>query len=144
MKLLVAALVVGVLEIYLVGELHGFMETMDLLLLYIGLTCIGAMIAWLNYSRFKLEMAKAEFPNKFSKRVRDGVVSENDLAKLDHAGYVFVYVVGCVFIAIPGIVTDLLGVLFVLPPVTSFFGRRLFENVRKEIQSGIHHADRHR
>ena len=99
------------------------------------------MVAWACYSSFRLEKAKSNLSNKFDKRLKEGNLTEKDQRNMVSVMYVTAYIFGCILIAIPGIVTDILGILLVIPPINRFFTASLFaksiENyfVRKRISS---------
>lgn len=69
---------------------------------------MGALVAWVFNSNLG---------NKFKMRVREGRVSEVDKTKMVSLAYCTVYIIGCVLVAIPGLITDFIGLLLLLSPI---------------------------
>jgi UPF0716 family protein affecting phage T7 exclusion len=43
-------------------------------------------------------------------------------------GYCAAYIVGCVLVAIPGLITDFIGFLLLLPPITNYVAGKYGES----------------
>jgi UPF0716 family protein affecting phage T7 exclusion len=41
--------------------------------------------------------------------------------------YCTAYIIGCVMVAIPGLITDAIGIILLLPPVTNFVASKFSE-----------------
>lgn len=131
MRALLIILAVGALEIYLVSTLHTMMGIKDLLILYVGTTLFGFFLGLVNYGAFQKAKEKAQFSNKFRKRWKEGNLSKKDISNIHNAVYCTAYVAGIIFVAIPGVTTDMLGIALLLPPVGNFIGRHFTRNAYK-------------
>lgn len=103
----------------------------NLIFFFLSSTGFGALIAFSFYKDYKSQWNKTNFSNKFKKRMSEGKLSKVDYSNLYSAYYCIVYLVGCFLIALPGFLTDLLGVLLVIPHIrkllTSKYGMRNLE-----------------
>ena len=120
MKIFIILLVIGILEVVLVGKLHTLLGMESLILFYLGSTLLGAFIAFIFYTNYKLAKNKANFSNKFQKRMADEKLSAADYSHLENALYCIFYWVGCLLIAVPGLLTDILGITLLIPDVRRF------------------------
>ncbi len=117
-------IVVGVLEVITIGKLHEYLGTGDLVLLYLGTTAVCAIVALVFYPNFKQEKHDTNLSNKFSKRLNKKKLTVRDRKSMNSVMYCAAYIIGCVLIAIPGVITDILGLFLVVP----FINRQLTSN----------------
>jgi UPF0716 family protein affecting phage T7 exclusion len=127
MKYLIPIIILGFLEVVLISKLHEAYGLSNVVIVYSVTTFSGALIAWLFYSSFKNHKSNSELGKKFQKRVRENRVSEVDKNKMVSLGYCTTYIIGCVMVAIPGLITDAIGFLLLLPPVTNFVASKYGE-----------------
>ena len=124
-KYLLVLVIIGVIEIVLVSKLHNFLGLEYLIYLYLATTACGFIFACIYLPYFKKQKAKIDFSNKFPERAAEGKLPSKDVGSMKHFIACASYVIGCVLIAIPGMTTDLLGVLMILPPVGGLLATRL-------------------
>ncbi len=127
MKYIIPIIILGFLEVVLVSKLHGAYGLTNVVIVYALTTFTGALIAWLFYSSFKTHKSNSGLGKNFQKRVREKRVSEKDKIKMVSLAYCAAYIIGCVMVAIPGLITDVLGILLLLPPVTNFVAGKFGE-----------------
>ena len=118
MKYLIFILILGVTEVSLIGVLHSVLGTTYLITFYLATTLVGALLAWTAVGNFRSHKSNSKLSNKFEKRAREGRSSEQDILKMRSALYCTIYIIACVLIAIPGILTDILGLLLAIPQIT--------------------------
>jgi len=135
MKVLLFLILIGTIEIYLVANLHDLMGMRDLILLYLGTTFIGLALAWLVLPVYREHKNRRGFSNKFNKRLKSGSLSKKDIKNVKSWIYCMSYWFGCIFVAIPGITTDIIGLFLLLPPVGNFISEQFSEDVLKRYTS---------
>lgn len=116
----------GLAEVLLIGKLHEMLGTKDLVLLYLGTTGAAAAVGWIFYGNYKNEKQKPKPGNKFSKRLKSQSLTEADYRAMASVMYVVAYIVGCFLVAIPGILTDILGALLFVPSVNRLITSNFF------------------
>jgi UPF0716 family protein affecting phage T7 exclusion len=137
MKWFLLILVLGVAEIATIGQLHSLIGTRDLVLLYSFTTAIGALFLYLKASEFKVAMkATKGIQKKLKKRARNPEYKPTlkEIEKLSQMMFVGLYVPALILIAIPGIISDIIGLLVVLPGLSSWL-------VRRQISKAITNAE---
>ena len=63
--------------------------------------------------------------NKMGDRIRKGSLSKEDQENLRKASYCAYYIFACVLIGVPGILTDILGVILIFPVVRKWIVQRI-------------------
>ena len=124
MRILFLIIIAGIIEILIISKLHEYLGLKNLILFYLSTTFFGVIIAWLFYSEYKNKKSISHLGSGFDKRIKNNKVSEEDQRKFNLGIYCFAYVLGCILIAIPGILTDVLGMLLLLPPMRTYLANR--------------------
>jgi UPF0716 family protein affecting phage T7 exclusion len=135
MKWIFLIIILGIVEITTIGELHSILGTKGLVILYIVTTVIGAFFLYLRLAEFKLAMkAMKGIQKKLKKRARDlnFEPTVQEVEKLNPMMFIGLYVPAICLIAIPGIVSDLIGILMVAPIVSNWLVER---QVKKAIKN---------
>ncbi len=129
MKWILLIIVLGVAEIATIGELHSIFGTKDLVILYVITTAIGALFLYLKSAELKIAMKAMKGINKkFKKRAKDPNYkpTAEDIEKLSPMIFIGIYVPALVLIAIPGIISDIIGTLMVFPYLSNWLvGRQV-------------------
>ncbi len=127
MKYLIPIIILGISEVVLIGQLHSIFGLSKLVTIFIVTTLFGALVAWFNYGAFREHKQNSNLGKNFHKRIKEKRVSETDKNKMISLGYFAIYIIGCTLIAIPGLITDIIGFLLLLPPVTTFIAEKYGE-----------------
>jgi UPF0716 family protein affecting phage T7 exclusion len=123
MKWVLLIIILGVAEVATIGQLHSIIGTRNLVFLYIATTAIGAFFLYLKASEFKIAMkAMKGIEKKFKKRVKNPEYkpTREEIQKLSPMMFIGMYVPAIVLIAIPGIISDFVGTLMVMPGLSSW------------------------
>tara|TARA_R110002167_G_C12629194_1_gene647441 strand:- start:113 stop:532 length:420 start_codon:yes stop_codon:yes gene_type:complete len=118
MKLLIFLIVLGVAEVFSIGKLHDAMGLSSLIGLYIVTTAIGGLFLYLQLPAFMDAMRSSrKLEKKFMKKSKasDFKPSAEEIAKFKPIIFISVYVPAAVLIAIPGILSDFIGTLMIIP-----------------------------
>ncbi|MCP4492885.1 MAG: FxsA family protein [Gammaproteobacteria bacterium] len=137
MKWILLIIVLGVAEVATIGQLHSVLGTGYLVLLYIVTTAIGALFLYLKFSEFKAAMkATKGIQKKLKKRAQNPGYkpTSEEIERLSPMMFVGLYVPALILIAIPGVISDIIGLLMVLPGLSSWL-------VRRQIDKAIASAD---
>jgi UPF0716 family protein affecting phage T7 exclusion len=137
MKWILLIIVLGVAEVATIGQLHSLFGTRDLVLLYIVTTAVGALFLYLKASEFKVAMkATKGIQKKLKKRAQNPGYKPTleDIEKLSPMMFVGLCVPALILIAIPGIISDIIGIFMVLPGLSSWL-------VRRQISKAIANAE---
>ncbi len=137
MKWILLIIILGVAEVATIGQLHSLFGTRNLVLLYIVTTAVGALFLYLKSSEFKVAMkATKGIQKKLKKRAQnpDYKPTLEDIEKLSPMMFVGLYVPALILIAIPGIISDIIGIFMVLPGLSSWL-------VRRQISKAIANAE---
>lgn len=124
MRILFLIIIAGIIEILIISKLHEYLGLKNLILFYLSTTFLGLIIAWLFYSEYKSKKSISHLGRGFNKRVKNNKVSEEDERKFKLSIYCFAYVLGCILIAIPGLLTDALGILLLFPTISTYVANR--------------------
>lgn len=127
MKWILLIIILGIIEVATIGELHSIFGTQNLIFLYIATTAIGAFFLYLQAPEFRAAMkATKGIQRKFKKKARDPEYkpTREELGKLAPMMFIGIYIPALVLIAMPGIVSDFIGTLMVLPGLSSWLVRR--------------------
>jgi UPF0716 family protein affecting phage T7 exclusion len=123
MKWILLIIILGVVEVATIGQFQSILGTRNLVFLYIATTAIGAFFLYLKASEFKIAIkAMKGIEKKFQKRVKNPEYkpTKEEIEKLTPMMFIGMYVPAIVLIAIPGIVSDFVGTLMVLPGLSSW------------------------
>jgi len=125
MKIVLLALALGILEVVTIGKVHEAIETKGLVLVYLGSTILGLVLAWIYYSDFKVKKGNLRLSKKMGNRIKEGTFSLKDQESLRRAAYLAYYIFACVLIGIPGILTDILGITLIFPAIRKWIVHRV-------------------
>jgi len=131
MKLVLILLVLGVLEVVTIGKVHEALDTKGLVILYVISTLVGMFIAWMFYSDYKLRKGNLSLSNRMGERLKDGKLLKKDIKELRLGTYCILYVLACVLIAIPGILSDLVGIAILFPFVREQISSRMYKKIHE-------------
>lgn len=137
MKWILLIIILGVAEVATISQLHSMFGTRDLVVLYIVTTAVGALFLYLKAPEFKAAMkATKGIQKKLKKRAKnpDYKPTLKEIEKLSPMVFVGLYVPALVLIAIPGVISDLVGTLMVFPGLSSWL-------VRRQINKAIGNAE---
>lgn len=132
MKWLVFLIILGVSEVAVIGQLHAILELYTLIVLYVITTALGAIFLGLQYPEFKRSMkASKSLGKKFKKQYTgpECSLSPEQIEKMRPFLFVGCYGIAFTLIVIPGIISDILGIIMVIPIVISFFINRSIDKV---------------
>ena len=118
MKWMILLLTLGIAEIVTIGELHSRIGTNHLVPLYVVTTAIGAFLLYLNVSEFRSSVKKTKkIQNKLKKKAQgpNYKPTASEIEKLRPLMFVGVFILAIVLVAIPGILSDLIGMVIALP-----------------------------
>ncbi len=127
-------IILGIAEVATIGELHSIFGTKNLIILYVTTTAIGVFFLYLKSSKIKTAMkAMKGIQKKLKKKMKSPEYkpSINEIEKLRPMMFIGIYVPAIVLIAIPGIISDLIGILMVFP----FLSNWLVEQQVKKVKS---------
>ncbi len=128
MKYIALIFILGIFEVIVISKLHGILGLNDVVVLYVVTTIFGALVASVFFSKFKAQKNNATFGKKFQKRIREDRVTKTDKMKMTSLVYVATYIFGCILVAIPGLITDFIGMLLLLPPISNFVANKYGES----------------
>ncbi|MCA0894908.1 FxsA family protein [Microbulbifer agarilyticus] len=124
MKSLLFLIILGISEVAVTGQLHSMLGLSSLIGLYVITTAIGGILLFLRYPEFKRSMkASKNLGKKFKNKIsgKDHSLSSDQLKKLPPLFFVARYAIALGLVIAPGIVSDLVGVVMILPFITSYF-----------------------
>jgi UPF0716 family protein affecting phage T7 exclusion len=124
-KLGLALFIVGVTEILVTGWLYERLGPLNLISLYVATTALGALFLSVRFPKFrKMWRALGHYERK-RRAFGKGLPFTRD--EWDAWGYPlvfwFTYIAAAILIALPGIVTDVVGVLLAVPVATNWLAR---------------------
>ena len=117
-------MILGVVEVWSIGQLHGVLGTPRLVGLYVATTALGAVFLYIQLPAFREAMnAMKNIEKKWKKKLNDPEFkpTAEDIQKLKPMVFVGVYFPALVLIAIPGIVSDVIGTLLVFPVISNWY-----------------------
>ena len=132
-KWLIFLAILGVIEIAVIGRLHAALGLYKLVGLYVFTTLVGAALLLVQLKKFRAAMQTINKLEKgFLKKFRDPAFrpSPQQVEKLSPLLFVTLYVSAVILIAIPGIVSDVVGMLLALPLVSHYYVQ---SNLRKAV-----------
>lgn len=138
MKWLVFLIILGVSEVAVIGQLHSLLGLSTLIALYIVTTAIGAVFLYMQYPEFKRSMRASKSLGKKFRKQFDGEkhnLSPEQLEKLRPVFFMARYGIAFVLIVIPGIVSDIVGIIMVVPVVISYFINRSIDRAIAKAES---------
>ena len=134
MKWAISLVLLGIAEVYTISELHGFFGTAKLVSFYIATTAIGAIFLYIQLPLFRESMkAMKGIEKKFKKKIKKQgyELTPEDYQKAKPMLFLSIYVFGFVLIAIPGVLSDIIGTIIVFP----YFSKLLLEyKMRKVVE----------
>lgn len=140
MKWILLIIVLGVVEMVTIGQFHSMFGTKNLIVFYIATTAIGAVFLYLKVPELKAAMkATKKIEKKLKQRAKnpDYKPTAKEIEKFSPMIFLGLYIPALVLIAIPGIISDVIGILMVLPGLSSWLVRRQIINAvtKAELQS---------
>lgn len=127
MKWMAMVLLVGAAEVVTIGRLHSVLGLGGLVGLYAATTLVGAVLLLLKYKQFRLQLkAVKSVDKKLKRRFAGGArgLAPDEIKKLVPMVSVSIYIGAAVLIAIPGLITDFLGMLLIVPVVSNWLIER--------------------
>ena len=137
MKWILILMVLGVVEVVTIGKLHSILGTQDLVIIYIITTAIGALLLYLKFPEFKKAMkATKGIQKKRKKKFQDPNYrpTAEEIEKLRPMMFVGLYIPAVILVAIPGVISDVIGILIVLPGLSAWL-------VNRQINKALAHAE---
>jgi UPF0716 family protein affecting phage T7 exclusion len=138
MKWLVYLVVLGFVEVVAIGKLHGQIGIYHLIGLYLLTTIIGAVFLLIQLPRFRrswifmkqLDKGTREDLKKFGDP--DFKPSAGEIEQLRPMLFFMLYFIAAAHIAIPGLVSDVIGIVLVVPFISNaYLNQRISKAVRK-------------
>jgi UPF0716 family protein affecting phage T7 exclusion len=138
MKWLIISVILGVVEVWTLGQLHPVLGTAKLVGLYLATTALGAVFLYLQLPalRAALDVMK-KLDKQWKKKLNNPEFkpTAEDIQKLKPMVFVGVYFPALVLIAIPGIVSDVIGILLVLPVISNWYvSHKMNQAMRKALR----------
>lgn len=121
-----------------IGWLHSLLGLYTLIGLYIVTTAIGAMFLYVQYPEFKQsKRASKSIGKKLSKQFegKGHNLSPEQLEKLRPFLFLVRYGIAFFLIVIPGVISDIVGIVMVLPVVISFFINRSIDKAIAKVEA---------
>lgn len=128
MKWVALTFFVGITELWSTSLLHEILGTTKLIQLYVLTTVVGMLFLGFRLSEFKKAMESVEKFRKNQKGKKMGMQhwsTEQFKPILKPMAFCIIYVCSSILIAVPGIVTDVIGVLLILPITTNYLTRKV-------------------
>ena len=134
-------MILGIAEVTAIGELHARLGLYQLIGLYVATTGVGAIFLFLQYPAFKKSMKAMEKAEKgFKKAMKvstDGKYTNEQLEKMRPMFFISIYGPAFILVAIPGIVSDVIGTLMVIPFVSNMLLNRSMNNVIENVAASF-------
>ena len=127
MKYIIIIIIIGISEIALIGELYDLLGLKVMFLTYVSTTIIGAFVLYLYSSKAKYALkASKKLGRNFKKRImkHGHRLTQKEIEKLKPSIYINAYIAAVVLIVLPGILTDILGLVIVLPHISKWYINR--------------------
>ena len=127
MKYIIIILIIGISEITLTGKLYDLLGLKNVLLIYLFTTIIGAFILYLYSTKAKTALKETKnLDKKLKKKTKRSsyIPTQEELKKLQPSIYIGTYIVAVILVVIPGILTDILGIIIVLPFISKWYINR--------------------
>lgn len=132
MRIFFIALVIGILEIVAISKLHQEIGLLNSIYLYVAGTCIGGLLLYLNWNNAKAQFDQlSNIDKSLIKRLKKKhkIYSKDDERSVRVIFQAILFAFAIVFVCIPGVVSDILGIL--LAPLS----------IRSKLSSLIVNAD---
>lgn len=136
MKWIAFIIILGIAEIATIGQLHTALGTSKLIVLYIVTTAIGAFFLYLKMPQFKAAVkASKRLDKKFKKQAQrqDYQPTAKDIEKVRPFMFIALYLPALILIAIPGIISDVVGILMVFPVLSDWLLQRSVDKYATKI-----------
>lgn len=136
MKWIAFIIILGIAEIATIGQLHTALGTSKLIVLYIVTTAIGAFFLYLKMPQFKAAVkAGKRLDKKFKKQAQrqDYQPTAKDIEKVRPFMFIALYLPALILIAIPGIISDVVGILMVCPVLSDWLLQRSVDKYATKI-----------
>jgi UPF0716 family protein affecting phage T7 exclusion len=114
MRVFVIALVIGIIEIVAISKLHQEIGLLNSIYLYVVGTCIGGLLLYMNWNDTKAQLEElGNFDESLIKRLKNkqNINSKDDERSVRVLFQSMLFGFAIVFVCIPGIVSDTLGIL---------------------------------
>ena len=137
MKWFLLAFVVGVAEVATIAKLHSLLGLTNLIGIYVVATLLGVAFLSYRYKQFKGDFKSAKnLDKKFRKKVRKNLqhLEPEDFEKLKPMMSVLVYIAAVILVLIPGLITDLAGIVLLMPNVSSWIIKQQAKKVNEGFQ----------
>ena len=124
MKWLIYLALIGVIEVSVIGKLHGILGFYKLIGVYITTTLIGAIFLVLQLQEFRKSwkyMKKLEKKSLKKFKDKNYKLTVEELEKAQPMLFFMIYSYAVVLIAIPGIVSDIIGIIIVIPFISNYY-----------------------
>ena len=133
MKYFISIIILGIIEITTTGYLHDLIGAAKLVGLYIITTIIGAFFLYIKLPEAKKALISVK---KIKKKLKKSMKKTGykpthvDLLKLKPSYYLSIYIPAVILIAIPGVITDILGIIMAFPFVSNWLIERSMNKQR--------------
>ena len=121
MKLIIYILMVGFVEVWTYSYLYDVLGFSKLVTLYVATTFLGAVVLFIRYPAFcAAKNASKKLYTKWQEeqKNKDYIPSAENADKQKVMVFVYVYLPALALIALPGIVTDIIGILLLMPAIS--------------------------
>lgn len=138
MKYIIVIIIIGISEILLFGELQDLIGLKNVLLSYVATTLIAAFILYLNSSKSKNALKYSKYSKNSGRKLRKKtrkpgfVPTQEELKKLQSSLYVSLYIAAVILVVIPGVLTDALGIIIVVPFINNWYINREINKYNKK------------
>ncbi|WP_444927084.1 FxsA family protein [Microbulbifer sp. TRSA002] len=138
MKWFLFLIILGVSEVAVIGWLHSLLGLNTLIGLYVVTTAIGAVFLYVQYPEFKQSKKVSKSIGKKLSKQFEGKghnLSPEQLEKLRPFLFMVRYGVAFFLIIIPGVISDIVGIVMMLPVVVSFFINRSIDKAIAKVEA---------
>lgn len=137
MKIVIALLTLGVLEVYIVTLIHARFSFWEMAGMYLLTSLIGLLLVKLTKSRFKNNQPIGrKTAKKIEHKIKAKVpLTEKELVQFESSLFEMSFVFSIIFILIPGFITDLAGVLLLLPWVKQSWIDKAMKGVSEDLKT---------
>ena len=129
LKWILFAIILILVDILVTVELLSLLEPIAFVTLYLSTTIIGAILLFLRRADFKAARQVENVLTEAFKERANGIFNKTttkDLEELRPMILVAIYMSAIIFIAIPGLVTDFVGILLATPFLSNWLvGRQI-------------------
>lgn len=119
------AFIVGIIDLWVTSLLYETLGAIKLVELYIATTLVGILFLAFRLSELKKAMASVKSFKKKQKGAKKDIQHWGQFKPiLKPMTFCIIYIASSVLIAVPGIFTDVLGILLILPVTTNWLIRK--------------------